>query len=91
MNGATSVPTSETKDFSGDIEFIRLREVKRITGMGTTFIYTKAKAGKFPKQVKLGDSAVAWIKAEVLAWAREKVVSTRAAAVGHAGEPSHPE
>lgn len=41
MNGATSVPTSETKDFAGGVEFIRLREVKRITGMGTTYIYEK--------------------------------------------------
>lgn len=91
MNGATPVPTSETKDFADDIEFIRLREVKRITGMGTTYIYEKMKTGDFPGQIKLGPRAVAWIKAEVMAWAREKVVSTRAAVVEHAGELRHPE
>lgn len=84
MNGATSVPTSETNDFAGDIEFIRLREVKRITGMGTTYIYEKMKTGDFPGQIKLGPRAVAWIKAEVLAWAMKQVARTRGATlVGH--------
>ncbi|MHA6197184.1 helix-turn-helix transcriptional regulator [Pseudomonas wadenswilerensis] len=91
MNGAISVPTSETNDFAGDIEFIRLREVKRITGMGTTYIYEKMKTRDFPGQIKLGPRAIAWIKAEVLAWAREKVVSARAAVAEHAGELRHSE
>lgn len=86
MNGAALVPAGETKQFADGIQFIRLGEVKRITGMGRSTIYEKMKAGSFPGQIKLGPRAVAWIKAEVLAWAREKVVSTRAAAVEHAGE-----
>lgn len=77
MNGATSVPTSETKDFADDIEFIRLREVKRIIGLGTTKIYVMAKEGSFPKQIKLGGNSVAWIKSEVVAWAREQVARSR--------------
>lgn len=91
MKGATPCRVGETKQFADDIEFIRLREVRRITGMGSSYIYEKMKTGDFPCQIKLGPRAVAWIKAEVLAWAREKVVSTRAAAVEHAGELSHPE
>ncbi|EOG3619121.1 helix-turn-helix transcriptional regulator [Pseudomonas putida] len=86
MNGATSVPTSETNDFAGDIEFIRLREVKRITGMGTTYIYEKMKTGDFPGQIKLGPRAVAWIKQEVLAWAVKQVARTRGATLAE-----HPE
>lgn len=77
MNRAIPAPADETERFADDIEFIRLREVKRITGMGTTYIYEKVKAGDFPGQIKLGPRAVAWIKAEVLAWAREQVARTR--------------
>ncbi len=60
-----------------EIEIIRLPEVKKITGMGTTFIYTKAKAGEFPRQVKLGESAVGWIKSEVQQWVKERAAASR--------------
>lgn len=55
-----------------EIEFIRLPEVKRICGLSTATIYRMAVSGKFPKQVKIGDSAVAWIRAEVDQWAGRK-------------------
>ena len=87
MKGATLFPAGETKHFAEDIEFIRLREVKRITGMGTSYIYEKMKTGDFPGQIKLGPKAVAWIKAEVLAWAMGQVVRTRGAAP--AEHPEH--
>lgn len=66
-----------TAKIPDDVEFIRLPEVKKITGMGTTFIYTKAKAGKFPRQVKLGESAVGWIKSEVQQWVKERAAASR--------------
>jgi prophage regulatory protein len=45
----------------------------RITGLGKTSIYRKSTDGSFPAPVKLGDRAVAWIKAEVLVWAEARV------------------
>lgn len=68
---------SESERFADDIEFIRLREVKRIIGLSTTTIYVMAKEGTFPKQIRLGGNSVAWIKSEVLAWAREQVARSR--------------
>lgn len=59
------------------IEFIRLREVKRLTGLSTATIYRMAVSETFPKQVKLGAKAVAWIKVEVLEWSREQVIRSR--------------
>jgi prophage regulatory protein len=59
------------------IEFIRLPEVKRLTGLSTATIYRLAKDGKFPGQIKIGEQAVAWIKSEVLAWSIEKIKATR--------------
>ncbi|MGR4041548.1 helix-turn-helix transcriptional regulator [Pseudomonas sp. 910_21] len=60
------------------IEYIKLPEVKNLTGMGTTFIYMKAKAGEFPRQVKLGSRSVAWIKSEVLQWNLAQAQASRA-------------
>lgn len=57
---------------SQNIEYIRLPEVRRITGLGTTSIYTMASRGDFPKQVKLGPRCVAWIRSEVQAWAQSR-------------------
>jgi prophage regulatory protein len=60
-----------------EIEFIRLPEVKRLTGLSTATIYRMAKVGEFPGLVKLGAQAVAWVKSEVLAWSREKIKAAR--------------
>ncbi|MGO4003704.1 helix-turn-helix transcriptional regulator [Pseudomonas fluorescens] len=63
------------------VEFIRLPEVKKLVGLGTTKIYTMAREGLFPKQVPLGGRAVAWIKSEVLQWNIDRVNAAR-------GQPS---
>jgi prophage regulatory protein len=59
------------------VEFIRLPEVKALTGLGTTKIYDMVKKGLFPRQVSLGGRAVAWVKSEVLAWNQQKVDEAR--------------
>ncbi|WP_025859082.1 AlpA family transcriptional regulator [Pseudomonas sp. CHM02] len=56
------------------IEYIKLPEVRRISGLSTTSIYRMAVAGDFPKQRKLGVKAVAWIRAEVEQWAASRSV-----------------
>lgn len=56
-----------------EIQFIRLPEVKRLTGLSTATIYRKANEGQFPRQVRLGSQAAAWIKSEVLAWSKGKL------------------
>lgn len=53
---------------SAPIVFLALPEVKRRTGMGTTFIYEEMKEGRFPQQVRVGKRAVRWIDSEVQAW-----------------------
>ncbi|MCD5997438.1 AlpA family phage regulatory protein [Pseudomonas sp. CDFA 602] len=59
------------------IEFIKLPSVKALTGLGTTKIYEMAKAGTFPRQVRLAGRSVAWVKSEVLAWNRTQVDAAR--------------
>lgn len=57
------------------IQYIKLPEVRRICGLSTATIYRMAVKGEFPKQVKLGAAAVAWIKAEVDQWAASKAAA----------------
>lgn len=59
------------------VEFIRLPEVKKLVGLGTTKIYTMASQGLFPKQVPLGGRSVGWIKAEVLQWNHAQIAAAR--------------
>jgi prophage regulatory protein len=60
-----------------EIEFIRLPKVLELVGLSQTTIYEMAKSGQFPKQVKLGGRAVAWVKSEVLAWNKAQVEKAR--------------
>ncbi|UNM20871.1 AlpA family transcriptional regulator [Pseudomonas sp. ArH3a] len=57
------------------IEYIKLPEVRKISGLSTTSIYRMAVAGDFPKQRKLGVKAVAWVRAEVEQWAASRTVA----------------
>ncbi len=60
-----------------EVEFIDIKEVKRIAGFGTTKIYELANQGKFPKQVSLGTRTVRWVRSEVQQWARDQINASR--------------
>lgn len=60
-----------------EVEFIKIAEVRKITGMGTSFIYERMMEGTFPKQVNLGPRSVVWVKSEVQAWAQAKITAAR--------------
>lgn len=59
------------------VELIKLPEVRRISGLGTTTIYKMANEGLFPRQIKLGCRSVAWVRQEVEKWAAEQVAAAR--------------
>lgn len=60
--------------------FVRLAEVCRTSGLSRSQIYRLEAAGHFPKRVKLGLSASAWIESEVLQWCVDRVAASRMAA-----------
>lgn len=60
-----------------DVEFIKIAEVRKITGLSTSTIYERMLAKQFPRQVKLGPRAVAWIKSEVQSWVKERISAQR--------------
>ena len=53
--------------------FLRLGDVKKITGLGRSTIYDLIKRGEFPQQVNLSRNLVAWLESEVRDWQHVKV------------------
>jgi len=51
--------------------YIRLPEVRHLTGLSKAQIYLLVSQGRFPKQIKLGERAAAWIESEVRAWMQD--------------------
>jgi prophage regulatory protein len=71
---------SETAGPVPEVVFMRLPEVKAVTGLSKTSIYELIRAKSFPAPVRLGPRAVAWVKAEIREWAAERVHASRSAA-----------
>jgi prophage regulatory protein len=69
--------TSDTLD---NIRFLRLAEVKLITGLSKTSLYAMIRERSFPPPVRLGPRAVAWVRSEVTQWAVDRVNASRSAA-----------
>jgi prophage regulatory protein len=63
-----------------DVRFLRLPEVKLITGLSKTSLYALIRERSFPAPVRLGPRAVAWVRSEVRQWAVERVHASRSAA-----------
>ena len=63
-----------------EIQFLRLPEVKAVTGLGKTSIYELIRDKSFPVPVRLGARAVAWVRSEVTQWALERVHASRSVA-----------
>ncbi|MEP6898695.1 MAG: AlpA family phage regulatory protein [Rhodanobacter sp.] len=63
-----------------NVRFIRLPEVRDVTGLSRSQLYRLVQSGDFPAQVKLGASASAWIEAEVMNWCADRIAASRAAA-----------
>ncbi len=55
------------------MRLLRKKEVARKVGYHPVHIMRLAQAGKFPKPVRLGENAVAFVEDEVDAWVEEKI------------------
>lgn len=58
-------------------KFLRLPDVKDLTGLSKSTIYSRMAQGKFPKQVSLGSRLVVWIDTEIDHWLKEQVSNAR--------------
>lgn len=71
---------NKSSSIMDDVTFIRLPEVKAVTGLSKTSLYALIKEKSFPAPVRLGPRAVAWVKSEIRQWAVERVQASRSAA-----------
>ncbi len=76
----TSAADNGTPSNLPDVTFIRLPEVKAVTGLSKTTIYELIRGKNFPAPVRLGPRVVAWVKSEVRQWAAGRVNASRSAA-----------
>ena len=58
-------------------QLLRLPEVQRLTGIKRTHIYRLQQLGQFPKRVKLGPRASAYVASEVTAWIESRISESR--------------
>lgn len=54
---------------------LRLPEVKHLTGLSRSSIYSKITQGEFPKQINLGGRSVGWSEKEIHAWIDELLLN----------------
>lgn len=57
--------------------FLRLPDVKLTTGLSRSQIYQLAAKGNFPKPIKLGEKASAWIESEIRDWKLNRIADSR--------------
>lgn len=56
---------------------LRLPAVEALTGLKKSSIYALARAGKFPRQVRLTARCAAWPESAVLAWVNARVAEAQ--------------
>ena len=74
---AASHPFSSANE---DVSFLRLPEIKALTGLSKSSLYALIRANSFPAPVQLGPRTVAWVRSEIKQWAAERIEASRAAA-----------
>lgn len=60
-----------------EVSFLRLPDVKLVTGLSKSSLYALIRANSFPAPVRLGPRTVAWVRSEVKEWAAERISTSR--------------
>lgn len=58
---------------------LRLPDVERMTGIKRSMIYRLEGEGRFPRKVKIGEHASAWVASEVAEWVAARISARDAA------------
>ena len=59
------------------LTILRRKQVEARTGLSRSTIYAFISEGVFPKPINLGNRAVGWIEAEIDAWLKSCVETSR--------------
>jgi prophage regulatory protein len=54
---------------------LRLKNVRDLTGLSPATIWRKERAEEFPRRVKIGSTAVAWLESEIVDWIAAQVAA----------------
>lgn len=65
---------------------LKLSEVRKLTALGRSALYGMAQRGLFPKPIKIGPRASAWVSSEVHQWIDDSIAVSRRGAIGHVKE-----
>ncbi|MCM7774980.1 AlpA family transcriptional regulator [Enterobacter asburiae] len=57
--------------------FLRMSEIMRRTGYGKAWIYRLISQGKFPRPIKIGTRAIAFVESEVDDWINQRIEDSR--------------
>ena len=58
------------------MRFFRIRDVEKFTGLSRASIYRLMRESKFPRPVRLGERAVAWIIDDLEIWAENRPLAS---------------
>ncbi len=76
----------ESSSSPDEVIFLRLPEVRTVTGLSKSSLYALIRANCFPAPVRLGPRTVGWVRTEVKQWAAECVLTSRSAASNSGGK-----
>ena len=65
--------------------FLRIADVRRVTGLPRATIYEMVSRGRFPKQVRLSPRAVGWLESEISEWQVSCIAERDSKGDGRAG------
>ena len=68
--------SSNTTKSTGE-RFLRWEQVEEKCGLSRSHSHTLAREGKFPKPIKIGPRASAWLESEINAWIAERIEASR--------------
>lgn len=60
---------------------LRIKDVKKQTGLSPSTIYAMIAEDKFPKQIKLSTRSSGWLQSEITDWIESKVADRDGGAV----------
>lgn len=73
------VTPTHPKTIATGHRFLRLPAVCEMCGLSRSQIYRLQSTGQFPHGIKLGQSAIAWLEAEIAKWQDDRIAASRTA------------
>ncbi len=79
MDTAMYTEVNKTEAASRGHVLLRLEKVMEMTGKTRNQLYISMRKGVFPRPVKIGNRAAAWVHAEVQSWISARIAARDAA------------